>query len=86
MDVSIIIVNYNTKRLTDNCIKSIVEKTKDVDYEIILVANRETLSALALTLGETTLADGKYKGYKVQEDNSLKTDIFVLKVEKKGEK
>ncbi len=58
----------------------------DTDYEIILVANKETLSALALTLGETTLADGKYKGYKVQEDNSLKTDIFVLKVEKKGEK
>lgn len=58
----------------------------DTDYEIILVANRETLSALALTLGEITLADGKYKGYKVQEDNSLKTDIFVLKVEKKGEK
>lgn len=58
----------------------------DTDYEIILVANRETLSALALTLGETTLADGKYKGYKVQEDNGLKTDIFVLKVEKKGEK
>lgn len=58
----------------------------DTDYEIILVANKETLSALALTLGETTLADGEYKGYKVQEDNSLKTDVFVLKVEKKGEK
>ena len=42
MDVSIIIVNYNTKRLTDNCIKSIVEKTKDVDYEIILVDNCST--------------------------------------------
>lgn len=42
MDVSIIIVNYNTKRLTDNCIKSIEEKTKDVDYEIILVDNCST--------------------------------------------
>ena len=42
MDVSIIIVNYNTKKLTSECIKSIVEKTKGVDYEIILVDNAST--------------------------------------------
>ena len=39
MDVSIILVNYKTKELTINCIKSIQEKTKDLKYEIILVDN-----------------------------------------------
>lgn len=42
MDVSIIIVNYNTNQLTSNCISSIVEKTKDIEYEIILVDNAST--------------------------------------------
>ena len=39
MDVSIIIVNYNTKSLTSNCIDSIFEQTKDIQFEIILVDN-----------------------------------------------
>mgnify|MGYP000847471788 CR=1 FL=1 len=39
MQVSIIIVNYNTKDITENCIASIISQTKDVQYEIILVDN-----------------------------------------------
>lgn len=39
MDVSIIIVNYNTKHITHNCIESIVSFTKNISYEIILVDN-----------------------------------------------
>ena len=39
IDLSIIIVNYNTKAHLRNCLNSIVENTKDVDYEIILVDN-----------------------------------------------
>ena len=39
MDVSIILVNYKTKDLTLNCIKSIYEKTTGVDFEIIVVDN-----------------------------------------------
>lgn len=42
MDVSIIIVNYNTRDITNNCINSIVEKTHGVQYEIILVDNAST--------------------------------------------
>lgn len=42
MDVSIIIVNYNTCSLTSNCIDSIIKYTKDVEYEIILVDNAST--------------------------------------------
>ncbi len=39
IDVSIIIVNYNTCKMTCECIDSIVEKTKGISYEIILVDN-----------------------------------------------
>lgn len=39
LNVSIIIVNYNTLELTKNTIESVFEKTKDINYEIILVDN-----------------------------------------------
>lgn len=39
MDLSIIIVNYNTKKLTENCINSVINSTKEIDYEIIVVDN-----------------------------------------------
>ncbi len=39
MDVSIIIVTYNTRVLTSNCIDSIIQNTTGVSYEIILVDN-----------------------------------------------
>lgn len=39
MDVSIIIVNYNTRQLTCECIDSIFEKTRDICFEVILVDN-----------------------------------------------
>jgi hypothetical protein len=39
MDVSVIIVNYNTKDLTSDCVRSILKFTKDISYEIIIVDN-----------------------------------------------
>lgn len=37
--VSVVIVNYNTKNLLVDCIRSIYEKTKDVVFEILVVDN-----------------------------------------------
>lgn len=39
MDVSIILVNYNTKKMTQECIDSIYEHTSNVSFEVILVDN-----------------------------------------------
>jgi GT2 family glycosyltransferase len=39
MQLSIIIINYNTYQLTCNCIRSIQDKLADVEYEIVLVDN-----------------------------------------------
>ena len=39
MDISVLIVNYNTKDLLRNCLKSVLETIQDLSYEIILVDN-----------------------------------------------
>ena len=39
MDVSIIIVSYNTKELTRNCLKSVFGQTKDISFEVIVSDN-----------------------------------------------
>lgn len=42
MDVSVIIVTYNTLQMTKECIDSIISKTTGVEFEIILVDNAST--------------------------------------------
>jgi len=39
MDVSIIIVNYNTKALLKQCLESVFEKTQGIEFEVIVVDN-----------------------------------------------
>ncbi len=48
MDVSVIIINYNTKKLLINCISSIYEHTKDVNFEIIVSDNGSTDGSIEL--------------------------------------
>jgi len=48
MDVSVIIVNYNTKKDTIDCIKSVEKYTKNIVYEIIVVDNASTDGSVPL--------------------------------------
>ncbi len=42
MDISIVIVNYNTKALTQNCIQSIFKYVRHVEFEVIVVDNNSS--------------------------------------------
>jgi GT2 family glycosyltransferase len=42
MDLSIIIVSYNTRELLSACIQSVIDSTQGVSYEIIVVDNNST--------------------------------------------
>jgi GT2 family glycosyltransferase len=46
IQVSVIIVNYNTSALLDECIESIMQKTDDISYEIIVVDNHSEKGSL----------------------------------------
>lgn len=48
MDVSVIIVNYNTKQLTIDCIESVFLHTHDLLYEVIVVDNASTDGSVEL--------------------------------------
>ena len=39
MDVSVIIVSYNTLELTRNCLRSLFKETKEIEYEVIVSDN-----------------------------------------------
>lgn len=50
MDVSIIIVNYNTKDCLYNCIDSIYKNTKEIEFEIVVSDNGSTDGSIEMIL------------------------------------
>lgn len=62
MDVSIIIVSYNTKDLLKNCIISIFEQVKDLSFEIIVVDNGSKD-------GSVTMLKNNFPSVKIIEPN-----------------
>lgn len=42
MDVSVIIVNYNTRQLLADCLRTVRERTRSCSYEVIVVDNAST--------------------------------------------
>lgn len=62
LDLSIIIISYNTKQLTLQCIKSILNSIKKLDYEVIIVDNASTDGTLSLVEGLKL----KNKNYKIK--------------------
>lgn len=68
MDVSVIIVNYRSAKMVAECVESIVEKTRGIDYEIIIVDNDSRDNSeifLKNTLGDkaTLISAGKNLGF-----------------------
>ena len=85
-DVSIIIVNYNTKVLTKDCINSVVLWTKDINYELIVVDNdssdgsidylKESQKDIKIIESKTNLGFGKANNLGVSDANGKY--IFLL--------
>lgn len=42
MDVSVIVVNWNTKKLLSNCLDSVYKFTKNINFEVIVIDNNST--------------------------------------------
>ena len=45
LDVSIILVSYNTEKLTKECLNSVIEKTQGISYDIWVVDNNSSDSS-----------------------------------------
>ena len=48
MDLSFIIVNWNTQTLLENCLESIITTVSGVQYEIIVVDNASEDGSVAM--------------------------------------
>lgn len=75
VEVSIIIVNYNTLHVLRPCIDSIVSHTKDISYEIIVVDNGSTdgsEEALSHDSGVTYVPTGENLGFGKANNAGLK--------------
>jgi N-acetylglucosaminyl-diphospho-decaprenol L-rhamnosyltransferase len=64
-DLSIIIVSFNTREILTDCIQSVIEYTKDLNYEIIVVENdskdgsKERIKELSKKYPQVKLIDAK---------------------------
>ncbi|MDR1226008.1 MAG: glycosyltransferase family 2 protein [Prevotellaceae bacterium] len=66
MDVSIIIVSYNTKALLKQCLQSVFEKTQDIAFEVIVVDNSSHDGSPQMVreeFPEVTLVESENKGF-----------------------
>ena len=67
MNVSVIIVNYNTKELTRNCLRSVFEQTKDIAFEVIVSDNGSTDGSVEMIRKEfpqvTLIENGENLGF-----------------------
>ncbi len=75
MQVSIIIVNYNTKDFLKNCIDSIYKHTSEVEYEILVSDNGSTDGSLEMLSQDypkvRVIANGKNLGFGAANNRAL---------------
>jgi len=93
MDVSIVLVSYNTKDLTKDCIKSIYNKTQDLNFDIWVIDNnssdgsaqmiREEFPQIKLIESKENLGFGRANNAAIRQINSqyvflLNTDTVLI--------
>ena len=86
VDVSIIIVNWNTKKLLKECIESVYKETKKYSFEIIVVDNNSPDNSADMVREEfpdvTLIANTDNKGFAAGNNQALKIangkNLFLL--------
>ncbi len=93
MDVSVILVSYNTKEYTSECIKSVFDHTQNLDFEIIVVDNdskdgscemiTKSFPQVKLIKNETNMGFGAANNIAIKQCNGkyvlcLNTDTILV--------
>jgi GT2 family glycosyltransferase len=93
MDVSIVLVSYNTEELTKNCIKSIYEKTEGLHFDVWVVDNaskdnsiqtiKEEFPQVKLIESKENLGFGRANNLAIRQSNAkyillLNTDTILI--------
>jgi hypothetical protein len=55
LDVSVIIVNWNTRKILRDCLKSVYEQTKNTDFEVIVIDNASSDNSVEMVKSEFPL-------------------------------
>lgn len=84
MDVSILIVNWNTREMTCDCLRSIYEQTREIRFEVILVDNASS-DGSAEAIGRrypqvTLIANHENRGFAAANNQAMAvaTGRYVL--------
>lgn len=86
MKLSIIILNYNTRELTKNCIDSILQTVKQMDYEIIVVDNASSDGSITyLREQRFKIQDSRFKILETNENLGFAKGNNVARNIAKGE-
>jgi len=76
MTLSIIIVNWNTKQLLNNCLRSIYENAKKIDFEIIVIDNASSDNSVKMVKEQfpqvTLIENHKNLGFAKANNQGLK--------------
>ena len=86
MDISIIIVNYNAKKLLNDCLKSVQIACKGIDYEIWVVDNNSNDGSIKMLnenfLNINLIQNKENVGFSIANNKALKNvkgqNILIL--------
>jgi len=85
IDLTILLVNYNTKHFLKNCLESIFANIKDIKYEVIVVDNNSQDGSLEfcneLLINTTVIKNERNVGFAAAVNgalNIIKGDILLL--------